>query len=80
MGRRSAPARAFRAMSARSEPRPGVPVPGTKRPLIKINRPARTKTPRDLVEAAGHMGNAGRQMAELAAEMRCGARSSVQSS
>jgi hypothetical protein len=57
-----------------------VPIPGTKRPLIKINRPARTNTTGDLVKAAGHMGNAGRQMVELAAEMRSGARSSVQSS
>jgi hypothetical protein len=48
----------------------GVPVPGTRRPLISVKRPARAKTSRDLVKAAGHVGNAGLQMAELAAEMR----------
>lgn len=48
----------------------GVPVPGTRRPLIKVKRPARVNTTRDLVKAAGHMGNAGRQMAELASEVR----------
>lgn len=48
----------------------GVPVPGTRRPLIKVKRPARVNTTRDLMKAAGHMGNAGRQMAELASEVR----------
>ena len=48
----------------------GVPVPGTRRPLIKVKRPTHVNTTRDLVKAAGHMGNAGRQMAELANEMR----------
>lgn len=48
----------------------GVPVPGTRRPLIKVKRPTRVNTTRDLVKAAGRMGNAGRQMAELASEMR----------
>lgn len=48
----------------------GVSVPGTRRPLIKVKRPKRVNTTRDLVKAAGHMGNAGRQMAELASEMR----------
>jgi hypothetical protein len=48
----------------------GVPVPGTRRPLIKVKRPTRVNTTRDLMKAAGHMGNAGRQMAELASEMR----------
>jgi hypothetical protein len=48
----------------------GVPIPGTKRPLIKVNRPARVNTTRDLVKAAGHIGKAGRQMAELASEVR----------
>jgi hypothetical protein len=48
----------------------GVPVPGTKRPLLKVKRPTRVKTTRDLMKAAGHMGNAGRQMAELATEVR----------
>jgi hypothetical protein len=48
----------------------GVPVPGTRRALIKVKRPMRANTTRDLVKAAGRMGNAGRQMAELASEMR----------
>jgi hypothetical protein len=48
----------------------GVPVPGTRRPLIQVKRPTRVNTTRDLMKAAGHMGNAGRQAAELAAEMR----------
>jgi hypothetical protein len=48
----------------------GLPVPGTRRPLIQVKRPARVKTTRDLVKAAGHMGNAGRQMAQLAGEVR----------
>jgi len=48
----------------------GMPVPGTKRPLISVRRPARMNTSRNLVKAAGHMGNAGLQMAELASEMR----------
>jgi hypothetical protein len=48
----------------------GVPVPGTRRPLIKVKRPVRANTTRDLMKAAGHMGNAGRQMAELASEVR----------
>lgn len=48
----------------------GVPVPGTRRPLIKVKRPMRANTTRDLVKAAGRMGNAGRQMAELASEVR----------
>jgi hypothetical protein len=48
----------------------GLPVPGTSRPLIQVKRPTRVKTTRDLMKAAGHMGNAGRQMAELASEVR----------
>lgn len=48
----------------------GVPVPGTRRPLIQVKRPTRVNTTRDLMKAAGHMGNAGRQMAELASEVR----------
>ena len=48
----------------------GVPVPGTRRPVIKVKRPARANTSRDLMKAAGHIGNTGRQMAELATEMR----------
>lgn len=48
----------------------GIPVPGSKRPLLKVKRPTRVNTTRDLMKAAGHMGNAGRQMAELATEVR----------
>jgi len=48
----------------------GLPVPGTRRALIQVKRPTRVKTTRDLMKAAGHMGNAGRQMAELASEVR----------
>jgi hypothetical protein len=48
----------------------GVPVPGTRRALINVKRPSRANTTRDLVKAAGRMGNAGRQMAELATEVR----------
>jgi hypothetical protein len=48
----------------------GVPVPGAQRPLLKVKRPARVNTTRNLMKAAGHMGNAGRQMAELATEVR----------
>jgi hypothetical protein len=48
----------------------GLPLPGTRRPLIEVKRPKRAKTTRDLMKAAGHVGNAGRQMAELATEVR----------
>jgi len=48
----------------------GVPVPGTRRPLVKIKTPRRNGVTKDVVKAAGEMGNAGRQMAELAAEVR----------
>ena len=48
----------------------GLPVPGSRRPLIQVKRPTRAKTTRDLMKAAGHMGNAGRQAAELASEVR----------
>jgi hypothetical protein len=41
----------------------GVPVPGTRRPLVKINTPRRKAGTKDLVKA-------GSQMAELAAEVR----------
>jgi hypothetical protein len=47
----------------------GVPVPGTRRPLIKISAPRRVRT-KDLVKAAGEVGSAGRQVGELASEMR----------
>jgi hypothetical protein len=48
----------------------GVPVPGTRRPLVKIKTPRRNNVAKDVVKAAGQMGNAGRQMAELATEVR----------
>jgi hypothetical protein len=48
----------------------GVPVPGTRRPLVKIKAPGRNNVTKDLVKAAGQMGTAGRQMAELATEVR----------
>lgn len=43
----------------------GVPLPGTARPLVKIN--GRGSGTKDLIKAAGHTG---RQMAELAVEVR----------
>jgi hypothetical protein len=48
----------------------GVPVPGTRRPLVKIKAPRRKTGTKELVKAAGQMGSAGRQMAELATEVR----------
>jgi hypothetical protein len=48
----------------------GIPVPGTRRPLVKINSPRRTHVAKDVVKAAGKMGKAGGQMAELASEVR----------
>jgi hypothetical protein len=48
----------------------GIPVPGTRRPLVKIKAPRRNNVAKDVVKAAGQMGSAGRQMAELATEVR----------
>jgi len=48
----------------------GVPVPGTRRPLVKIKTPRRNSVAKDVAKAAGQMGSAGRQMAELATEVR----------
>jgi hypothetical protein len=48
----------------------GVPVPGTRRPLVQIKAPRRRGVTKEVVKAAGQMGNAGRQMAELATEVR----------
>jgi len=48
----------------------GVPVPGTRRALINVKRPTRGGGTRDVMKAAGQVGNAGRQMAELASEVR----------
>jgi hypothetical protein len=51
----------------------GVPVPGTRRPLVKINTPRRVKARgagKDLLKAAGEVGSAGRQVGELVTEVR----------
>jgi hypothetical protein len=49
----------------------GVPVPGTRRPLVKVKRPRRTRVAgKDLLKAAGDVGSAGRQVGQLANEMR----------
>jgi hypothetical protein len=51
----------------------GVPVPGTRRPLIKITTPrrrARKGVGTDLLKAAGEVGSAGRQAGEVASEIR----------
>ena len=48
----------------------GIPVPGTRRPLVKIKSPRRNNVAKDVVKAAGKMGKAGGQMAELASEVR----------
>jgi hypothetical protein len=48
----------------------GVPIPGTRRPLVQIKAPRRNHVAKDVVKAAGNMGKAGGQMAELASEVR----------
>ena len=51
----------------------GVPVPGSRRPLVKVAVPRRTRTKvrgKDLIKAAGEVGSAGRQFGELAGEVR----------
>jgi hypothetical protein len=51
----------------------GVPVPGTRRSLVKINTPRRVKarsTSKDLLKAAGEVGSAGRQVGELVTEVQ----------
>jgi hypothetical protein len=51
----------------------GVPVPGTRRPLLKINTPRRVKTrgaSKDLLKAAKEVGSAGRQAGELVTEVQ----------
>jgi hypothetical protein len=48
----------------------GMPIPGTRRPLVKIKTPRRNHVAKDVVKAAGQVGSAGRQMAELATEVR----------
>jgi hypothetical protein len=51
----------------------GVPVPGTRRSLIKINTPRRVKArsaSKDLLKAAGEIGSAGRRVGELVTELQ----------
>jgi hypothetical protein len=51
----------------------GVPVPGTRRPLVKINAPRRAKArgaSKDLLKAAGEVGSAGRQVGEFVTEVQ----------
>jgi hypothetical protein len=51
----------------------GVPVPGTRRSLIKINTPRRVKArgaSKDLLKAAGEVGSAGRRVGELVTELQ----------
>jgi hypothetical protein len=48
----------------------GVPIPGTRRPLVQIKTPRRNHVAKDVAKAAGSMGKAGGQMAELASEVR----------
>jgi hypothetical protein len=49
----------------------GVPMPGTRRPLVKVKVPRRTRVPgKGLLKAAGEVGSAGRQVGELASEVR----------
>jgi hypothetical protein len=45
-------------------------VPGTRRPLVQIRTPRRNSVAKDVVKAAGTMGKAGGQVAELATEVR----------
>ena len=51
----------------------GVPVPGTRRPLVKITTPTRVKArgaTKDLRKAATEVGTAGRQVGDLVTEVR----------
>jgi hypothetical protein len=48
----------------------GIPVPGTRRPLVQIKAPRRKHLAKDVVKAAGTMGKAGGHAAELASEVR----------
>jgi hypothetical protein len=59
------------AIAGRSGPKRvlGVPVPGTRRSLVKLTIPRRAVT-KDLLKAAGQVGSAGRQVGELATEVR----------
>jgi hypothetical protein len=48
----------------------GIPVPGTRRPLVQIRTPRRNSVAKEVVQAARTMGKAGGQAAELATEVR----------
>jgi hypothetical protein len=51
----------------------GLPVPGTRRSLIKINTPRRVKArgaSKDLLKAAREVGSAGRRVGELVTELQ----------
>ena len=51
----------------------GVPVPGTRRPLVKINTPRRAKArgvSNDLLKAANEVGTAGRHVGDLVTEVQ----------
>jgi hypothetical protein len=48
----------------------GIPVPGTRRPLVQVKAPKRKGLAKDVVKAAGTMSKAGGHAAELASEVR----------
>jgi hypothetical protein len=48
----------------------GVPVPGTRRHLVKVTTPRRAPRSKDLLKVANQVGSAGRQAGELATEVR----------
>ena len=70
------------ALAARTGPKRvlGVPIPGTRKPLVKINGPTiKVKNPRssqaksvseDLLKAAGQVGSAGRQVGDVLNEVQ----------
>jgi hypothetical protein len=59
------------AIAGRNRPRRvlGVPIPGTARSLVNVKAP-RQRRGKDLLKAAGEVGSAGRQVGELAKEVR----------
>jgi hypothetical protein len=48
----------------------GIPIPGTRQPLIQLRRPRRQKASRQLLHAAKEIGSAGRQVGELTTEVQ----------
>jgi hypothetical protein len=51
----------------------GMPLPGTRKPLIKLTAPRRARlldSSKDLAKAANDVGTAGRQVGELVSEVR----------